>query len=171
MLARSAFCFRPSGVTARGGVAIGSSQATLGLLRLRDMASKSELRALSLLLIGLAGALPGCLAATAAGAGAATGIYLTSRGAESVVKGSVDDVAKRARAVLAAEGIAITGSQAEGSGSKRELKGTKGDLEISVSMEQQGAQTTKTEVSARKSLAEWDKGYAQRLLDRIVKQS
>jgi hypothetical protein len=113
---------------------------------------------------------PGCLAATAAAAGAGTGIYLTTRGAESVVNGSAEDVEKRARAVFAAEGIPVTGSQLESSGARREIKGTKGDLEVSVAMHQQGAQTTKTEVSARKNVAVWDKEYAQRLLGMIVKQ-
>jgi len=134
------------------------------------MASISSWGALCLLMVGFAGTLPGCLAATAAAAGAGTGIYLTSRGAESVVNGSVDDVEKRARAVFAAEDIPITGSQVENSGAKREIKGTKGDLEISVLMQQQGAETTKTEVSARKNIAVWDKDYAQQLLGKIVKQ-
>ncbi len=133
------------------------------------MASSSDRRALCLILVGLGGALPGCLAATAA-AGAGTGIYLTSRGAESTVEGSVDDVEKRARAVFAAEGIPVSGSQIESSGAKREIKGNKGELEISVSMEQQGGQTTKTEVLARKNIAVWDKDYAQQLLGKIVKQ-
>jgi hypothetical protein len=35
-------------------------------------------------------------------------------------------------------------------------------------MEQQGAETTKTEVSARKNIAQWDKEYAQLLLGKIV---
>ena len=120
--------------------------------------------------VAFAGALSGCVAAAAAAAGAGTGIYLTTRGAESVVDGSIDDVEKRARAVFAAEGIPLTGSQVESSGSRREIKGTKGDLEITVSMQEQGAQTTKTEVSARKNVAVWDKEYAQRLLDMIVKK-
>lgn len=121
------------------------------------------------LVVALTGSLPGCLAAGAA-AGAGTGIYLTTRGAESVVEGSVDDVEKRARAVLEAEGISVTGSQVEKSGARREIKGTKGELEISVSMEQQGAQLTKTEVSARKNVAVWDKEYAEQLLGKIVKR-
>ena len=146
------------------------SQAARGLLTFRDMASISNWRALCVIVVGFAGALPGCLAATAAAAGAGTGVYLTSRGAESIVEGSVDDVEKRARAVFAAEGIPVTGSQLENSGAKREIKGTKGDLEISVSMEQQSAATTKTEVSARKNIAVWDKDYAQQLLGKIVNQ-
>src|SRR5712664_1976506 len=134
------------------------------------MASKSNWRALCVVLIGFAATLPGCLAATAAAAGAGTGVYLTSRGAESIVAGSIDDVEKRARAVFEAEGIPVTGSQVESSGAKRELKGRKGDLEITVSMEQQGATATKTEVSARKNVAVWDKDYAQLLLGKIVGQ-
>ena len=37
-------------------------------------------------------------------------------------------------------------------------------------MEQQGGQTTKTEVLARKNVAVWDKDYAQQLLGKIVNQ-
>src|SRR6267143_568081 len=134
------------------------------------MTSIRNWRALCAIVIGLAGALPGCLAAGAAAAGAGTGVYLTSRGAESIVAGSIDDVEKRARAVFEAEGIPVTGSQVESSGAKRERKGRRGDLEITVSMEQQGATATKTEVSARKNVAVWDKDYAQQLLGKIVKQ-
>jgi peroxiredoxin family protein len=121
-------------------------------------------------LLAFCGGLPGCIAAGAAAAGAGTGVYLTSRGAESLVDGSVDEVERRARAVFEAEGIPVTGSQMEKSGDKRELKGTKGDLEITVNMERQGPNTTKTEVSARKNLVSWDKDYAQQLLARIVSQ-
>ena len=120
------------------------------------------------MVIALAAGLPGCLAAGAAAAGAGTGVYLTSRGAESIVEGSVQDVERRARAVFDAEGIPVSGSQIENSGDKREIKGTKGDLDITVSMERQGAQTTKTEVSARKNIAVWDKDYARELLGKIV---
>jgi hypothetical protein len=125
-----------------------------------------------LLLLGLASAsgLPACVAAGAAAAGAGTGMYLTSRGAESIVPGPVDQVEQRARAVLQQEGVNLTGTQTENSGAKRELKGTKGDLEVTVTMEQQDAKTTKTEVSARKNLVTWDKDYAKQILGKIVQQ-
>jgi protein-tyrosine-phosphatase len=123
------------------------------------------------LLLGLASVLPACVAAGAAAAGVGSGIYFTSRGAESVVAGPVDQVEKRARAVLEQEGVRITGTQSEKSGDKRELKGTKNDLDITVTMERQDAQSTKTEVSARKNLVTWDKDYAQQLLGKIVKQT
>jgi hypothetical protein len=110
----------------------------------------------------------GCLAAAAAGAGA--GIYLTSRGAESLVEGPIDQIASRARAVMSEEGIVPDASSTEDGGDKRELKGKKGDLDVTIEMEQQSDKTTRVEVSARKNLAEWDKEYAQQVLQRIVEK-
>jgi hypothetical protein len=111
----------------------------------------------------------GCLAAAAAGA--AGGIYLTSRGAGSLVQGSVDQVASRAQAVMNEEQIVPDAQSSENGGDKRELKGKKGDLDVTIQMERQSPTTTKVEVSARKNLAEWDKDYAQQLLSKIVQKS
>jgi protein-tyrosine-phosphatase len=124
------------------------------------------------LLLGLASVLPGCVAAGAAvgAAGVGSGVYFTSRGAESILDGPPDQVERRARAVLEKEGVRITGTQTEKSGDKRELTGTKNDLDITVTMERQDAKSTKTEVSARKNLVTWDKDYAQQLLGKIVEQ-
>jgi hypothetical protein len=133
------------------------------------MESKMSKWALALA-IALTGGWAGCVAAGAAAAGAGTGIYLTSRGAGSTIDGSIDEVERHARAVFATEAIPVSGSQMENNGAKREIQGKKGDLDISVTMEQQSAQTTKVEVSARKNIAVWDKDYAQELLNKIVKQ-
>jgi hypothetical protein len=133
------------------------------------MQPNSSVRAL-VVAMALGGALPSCVAAAAAAAGAGTGVYLTSRGAGSVVDGSAADVERRARAVFASEGIPVTGSQIENSGAKREIQGKKGDLDISASVERQSDQTSKVEVSARKNLAVWDQDYAKDLLGKIVKQ-
>ena len=111
----------------------------------------------------------GCVAAAAA-AGAGAGIYLTTRGAESMVEGSIDDVSARTRAVLNEEGIVLDESNFEKGGDKREFKGKKGDLDVSVDLERKGSNTTRVEVSARKNMAEWDKEYAQQLLQRIVEK-
>ncbi len=110
----------------------------------------------------------GCLAAAAAGAGA--GIYLTSRGAESIVEGSPDQIAARARAVMSEEGIVPDASSTESGGDKRELKGKKGDLDVTFEIERKDDKTARVEVAARKNLAEWDKDYAQKLLQRIVEK-
>jgi hypothetical protein len=122
-------------------------------------------------LVALALILPmtGCLAAAAAGAGA--GIYLTSRGAESLVASQIDQVARNAQSVMSDEGIVPDASSTENSGDKRELKGKKGDLDVTISMERKDPSTTQVEVTARKNLAEWDKDYAQQLLSKIVKKS
>ena len=110
----------------------------------------------------------GCLAAAAAGAGA--GVYLTSRGAESIVEASPDQIAARARAVMSEEGIVPDASSTEHGGDRRELKGKKGDLDVTFDIERKSDKTTRVEVAARKNLAEWDKDYAQKLLQRIVEK-
>ncbi|MFL5477306.1 MAG: hypothetical protein ACJ8A6_16590 [Gemmatimonadales bacterium] len=121
-------------------------------------------------LAALAVALPatGCLAAAAAGAGA--GIYLTSRGAESLIDGPIDQIAPRARTVMNEEGIVPDASSTENGGQNREFKGKKGDLDVTIQMEQKSDKTTRVEVTARKNLAEWDKDYAQQVLQRIVQK-
>ncbi len=122
-------------------------------------------------LAALAVALPatGCLAAAAAGAGA--GIYLTSRGAESLIDGPIDQVATRARTAMNEEGIVPDASSTENGGQNREFKGKKGDLDVTIQMEQKSDKTTRVEVTARKNLAEWDKDYAQQVLQRIVQKN
>ena len=133
------------------------------------MANKSIVPAKWMLALALVVPATGCLAAAAAGAGA--GIYLTSRGAESLVEGSIDQLAGRARAIMNEEGIVPDASSTEDGGSKRELKGKKGDLDVTFELEEKSDKTTRVEVSARKNLAEWDKEYAQQLLQRMVEKS
>ena len=111
----------------------------------------------------------GCVAAAAA-AGAGAGIYLTTRGAESMVESSVDQVAARAQAVMKEEGIVPDASSSDQGGDKREFKGKKGDLDVTIQVERKGGSTTRVEVSARKNMAEWDKDYAQQLLTRIIEK-
>ena len=134
------------------------------------MANKSMATAKLALALALALPTAGCVAAAAA-AGAGAGIYLTSRGAESVVSGSVDQIAARAQAVMRDESIVPDASSTEQGGDKREFKGKKGDLDITIDIERKDPNTARVEVSARKNLAEWDKDYAQKLLQKIVAKS
>jgi peroxiredoxin family protein len=129
-------------------------------------------RARGAVLVASLAVLPGCVAAGAAAAGAGTGIYLTSRGAESTIKGNIDNVSARVKQVFTSEGITMNASSAENDQNKksREYKGTKGNLDITASLSSADSGTTKVEVSARKSTVEWDKDYAQKLLNEIVKQ-
>lgn len=121
------------------------------------------------LLILVVATLPGC-AAAAAGAGAGGALYFTSRGAESIVDGTVGDVAQAVRETLSDMGISIEETKTEDGGNKREITGKKGDLDVSVQWERQTSSTTKIDVSARKNVAEWDKDYAKDVLSRIVKK-
>ena len=123
------------------------------------------------LLFLLAAALPstGCLAAAAAGA--AGGVYLTSRGAESLIEAPVDQVAGRAEAVMTEMAIVKEGESTEDQGDKQVLKGKKGDLDITIDIDRESPTTSKVEVTARKNLAEWDKDYAKEVLNRIVQKS
>jgi Protein of unknown function (DUF3568) len=123
-----------------------------------------------LLLLPIAAALlsTGCLAAAAAGA--AGGVYLTSRGAEAVIEGSVSDVAARAESVMSEMNIVKEDESTEDQGAKHVLKGKDGDLDVTIEVNRETEKTTKVEVTARENLAEWDKDYAKRVLNRIVEK-
>jgi Protein of unknown function (DUF3568) len=109
-----------------------------------------------------------CLAAAAGGA--AAGVYVTSRGAETVIEGSVEDVAARAESVMGEMGIVKEGESTENQGDEHVLKGKKGDLDVNIDIKRESDKTTKVEVTARKNLAEWDKDYAKDVVNRIVEK-
>ncbi|MGE5092793.1 MAG: hypothetical protein ACM3OH_11565 [Bacillota bacterium] len=117
----------------------------------------------------LAAGAPACVAAAAAGAGGA--LYVTSRGAESLVQGQPSEVAPRVTAAFSEFQIQQTGNSTENGGDKQEFKGTKGDLEVTVTLERKSPTTTNVEVTARKNLAEWDKDFAKQVLQKIVTTS
>jgi uncharacterized protein DUF3568 len=135
------------------------------------MPSKSMAPAKWALALALVLPTTGCLAAAAAAAaGAGAGVYLTTRGAESMIESPIDQVAARSRAVMNEEGIVPDASSTEKGGDKREFKGKKGDLDVTIEMERKSDKVTRVEVTARKNLAEWDKEYAQQVLQRIVEK-
>ncbi|HET7584562.1 MAG TPA: DUF3568 family protein [Gemmatimonadaceae bacterium] len=111
--------------------------------------------------------LPGCLLA-AAGAGAGAGIFLTTRGASSLVNASVEDVAARTRAVFEEMNITVLKSSEERGGDKREVSGQRGDMEVDVSMERKSPTTTDVEVTAKRNVADYDKDFAKSVLSRII---
>ena len=117
----------------------------------------------------LAAAAPGCIAAAAA-AGAGGAVYVTSRGAESLVEGQPSDVAGKVPGVFGEFGITQTATSSEVEGDKRQFKGTNAEgTEVTVDIERRSPSTTRVEVTARKNVAEWDKDLARRILDRFVK--
>ena len=126
----------------------------------------------SVLLLGLALPAAGCAAAAAGAAvGAAGGVYLTTRGAQSEVDGSIDQVATRTQAVMKDLQIVPGTTSSSDAGQKREFKGTKGDLDVTITLESRSSNTTHVEATARKNFAEWNKDFAQDVVTRIVKAS
>lgn len=117
--------------------------------------------------VALAAATSGCIAAAAA-AGAGAGVYLTSQGAESTVPAPIARVADRARIVMQQMNIAPTGTQMNGDGSERELKGRTGETDVTIELEAQSDTTTRVEVTARDNLLEYDQDLARDIVERIV---
>lgn len=134
------------------------------------MAKRLRVTTGGVLLVGAVGFLPACFLA-AAGAGAGGAIYLTSRGAESLVEASVDDVEDGVGEAFRRLGVRETGATTEKGGDEREIRGKKDDLDVTVEFERESPGTTKVEVSARENVAEWDKDFAKRLLEIIVERS
>ena len=122
---------------------------------------------------GAAGSvLTGCVVA-AAGAGAGGGIYLTQRGVESVVPVAVDRAATATRQAFDELKIHQTKSQIQQGeqGDERQVEGTAGDRDISVTLKTENGNSTRVQVVAKKSAVTWDKDFARTVLDHIVANS
>jgi hypothetical protein len=113
--------------------------------------------------------LSGCLLA-AAGAGAGGAIYFTERGAESIVPVSIDRAASATRKVLDELKVRHTASASEQrqDGEQREIDGTAGARDVSVTLKAQGKNSTQVQVVAKTSAVTWDKDFARAILDKIV---
>jgi len=116
--------------------------------------------------------LTGCLVA-AAGAGAGGGIYFTQRGAESLVPTTVERAAAAATQAFGQLKVHQTKSQVEQGedGEQRELEGTAGDREVSVTLKAEGKNATRVQVVAKRTAVTWDKDFARSVLDKIVAYS
>lgn len=116
--------------------------------------------------------LSGCLlaAAGAAGAGAAAGIYLSDRSASALVEGPLPDAENRVKAVMRELGISVTETRAASDGSRKEFRGRTAELDVVVELEARGSVSTYVTATARRSTVEFDRNYAERLVQRIVEQ-
>jgi len=120
-----------------------------------------------LLLLLAVATVPGCIAAAAA-AGAGGAVYVTTRGAEAVVEGQPASLEPRIRAALTHYNVSVTGTSTENGGDKQSWEGKAGDLEVSVTAERQSPTTTKLTVTAKRNVADWDKEFAEQVLQRVV---
>ena len=116
--------------------------------------------------------LAGCVVA-AAGAGAGGGIYLTQRGVESVVPTTVERAAAATNQAFDQLKVRQVKSQVEQGedGEKREIDGTAGDREVSVTLKTEGTNATRVQVVAKRTAVTWDKDFARAVLDKIVANS
>jgi hypothetical protein len=116
--------------------------------------------------------LAGCVVA-AAGAGAGGGIYLTQRGVESVVPATVERAAAATNQAFDQLKVRPVKSQVEQGqdGEKREIEGTAGDREVSVTLKTEGTNATRVQVVVKRTAVTWDKDFARTVLDKIVANS
>ena len=116
--------------------------------------------------------LAGCVVA-AAGAGAGGGIYLTQRGVESVVPATVERAAAATNQAFDQLKVRQVKSQVEQAedGEKREIEGTAGDREVSVTLKTEGTNATRVQVVVKRTAVTWDKDFARSVLDKIVANS
>lgn len=111
--------------------------------------------------------LSGCL--LAAGAGAGGGIYFTNQGVESVVPGGVEAV--ETAAYRAFEDFGLTRTELRVEADSRLLRAEPsegGDPEVTVTIRQEGEDSSRVEVKARTSVVTWDKDYARDVIEKIV---
>jgi hypothetical protein len=109
----------------------------------------------------------------AAGAGAGGGIYFTQRGVESVVPATVERAAAATNQAFDQLKVRQMKSQVEQGedGEKREIEGTAGDREVSVTLKAEGTNATRVQVVAKRTAVTWDKDFARSVLDKIVANS
>jgi len=87
-------------------------------------------------------------------------------GLGKILPGSLTDVTARARAVMIRMRIVEERGRSLGHG-WRELRGKQGPADVVIRLKSQTAASTRVEVTARRGLAEYDEGVAERVLDAI----
>lgn len=108
----------------------------------------------------------------AAGAGAGAAYYLTNRGAEGMATGSFDEVTQNSITVMERMGITRTDPDLnEQDGDERELKGTIEDMDVVIELERRTDTNTLVQVTAKKSEVNYEKDFAQRIVQEIVEFS
>lgn len=111
--------------------------------------------------------LGGCLLA-AGGAAAGSGIYLTTRGAEGVIHGDVDELTDATREAFERLGVTHEGQKDEDEDEGgREVYGSTDEGEVTVDLERRTDNATKASVRVRKSAVTWDQDMARRILEEI----
>jgi hypothetical protein len=112
----------------------------------------------------------GCL--VAAGAGLGAGVYLSDRGAESLVSTPIDRAFAASQQVFREMGITEqkTTSEQSGASEERQLNGKRGEKNVKVTLRTEG-NGTRVEVVASEDMVVWDKELARDILERIIRKT
>lgn len=110
-------------------------------------------------------ALSGCLLA-AGGAAAGSGIYLTTRGAESVIHGTVEELTTASREAFDRLGVEYEGQRDQDDGG-REVYGNTDDGDVTVDLERRTDNATRVHVKVQTGTVTWDQDMAKRILGEI----
>jgi hypothetical protein len=92
------------------------------------------------------------------------------QGAESDVKGDINDVNVRAMTVFKEQKIAQVGSSLGKSGETQTLTGKKGDMTVEIQLDSRGDNQTHIGIIAKQGSLKWNKDFASNLLDKIVEK-
>ena len=122
-----------------------------------------------LAVLALVSTATGCIAAAAA-AGAAGAIAYTERGANSEVNASVNTLLQATEATFSEMNIVIIERKTAENGTEVELKGNRGDLDVTVNIHQDNPPTTKIDVTAKRNVVDYDRDYARDILQRVLKR-
>lgn len=121
------------------------------------------------LVLAIAPAAYGCRTAATVGAGAAAGAVAASTVDQNVtatLATPISEVDRRARAVFASMGMAITAAEFQDNATEREYDARSGDNIAHIKMVAEGDRT-KVSVSYRRGRVDYSKTEAQNILDRI----
>lgn len=136
-----------------------------------------ELRALFVLgalMGGSALMTTGCVAAaTGAAVGAGTGIFLTSRGAESTIQVPVEQALRAAEQTFTAMNITLTGSERDFEDGEGSLTGRAAErgADVTVEIEETDDGFSKVEVTAKGGMVNWDQEYSRQVLQGIIERA
>jgi hypothetical protein len=120
------------------------------------------------LLILVMSAAAGCAAGSGATANPGAAVFVTDRGASSLVNAPLDRTAQWTRAAFAALNIRM--KEVEQKTNVRTFRGATADLDVTAELDRAESGGTRIVVTARRNAATWDKEFAQRVLTRIVRR-
>jgi len=111
--------------------------------------------------------LAGCGGSTSSG-GSTGGRVATSPGVSGTARGALIDVERSTRFAFGDMDIRVVGQVDKQSTERWVIRGVKGTLDITVTLQSQSRSTTIVEVLARATQVEFDNEFGQQLLNKII---